>query len=153
MKRIARHACYFFASAFVCAAALAAIIFLQPPNWKPYAAAALAGTLITALLSGRAGEKVKAARLIVENQILNLQPAIYVSCFGILLDTRIIKFNRDGIRLLAVEIGRDYLSLDYGTDTTAQNVRLRHTGIDSDSLEDISERFRYETGIVPTIMD
>ena len=76
---------------------------------------------------------------------------MYVSCFGILLGTKVIKFNQKGIQLRAVEIGKDYLSLDYGRDRDIYNIRLIHARPDSTILESIIEKFRYETGITPTI--
>lgn len=76
---------------------------------------------------------------------------VFVSCFGILLGSKIIKFNQEGIRLKAVEIGRYYLSIDYGIDMDIRNIRLLYARPDSDILAGIIEKFRYETGITPTI--
>ncbi len=118
-------------------------------------------------------KKLIAALLIVENQILHIQPAVFserggkkeievhpcetvemfVSCFGILLGAKIIKFNQEDIRLKAVEIGRDYLSIDYGTDTDIRNIRLIHARPDNAILADIIDKFRYETGITPIITE
>jgi hypothetical protein len=113
--------------------------------------------------------KLKIARLIAENPILHISTAVIsdlsgeaaqpenienteviVSYFGILLDEKIIKFNQDGIRLRAVEIGADFISFTYGTEKRTQNIRLLRPAINSAMLEQISERFRYETGITPT---
>jgi hypothetical protein len=55
--------------------------------------------------------------------------------------------------LKAVEIGRDYVSLSYGTDKRLQTSRLLNTTLNEDELRTISERFRDETGIVPVIID
>lgn len=114
---------------------------------------------------------IKTARLIVENPILHIRTAIiskifgdaeepeeientdvFVSYFGILLEAKIIKFNQDGILLKAVEIGRDYILLSYGTDKWVQNTRLLRAVISNEELGKIVERFRYETGIVPVIV-
>ncbi len=135
-------------------------------------AATLVASGIPAGLWIREYKRLKAARLIVENQILHLRPAVirgkagdairledikgievYVSYFGILLDTKIIKFNQDGIHLTAVEIGCDFISLTYGMDKQVQNTRLLREAIDRGELEGIAEKFRYETGIVPVIID
>ena len=171
MKKIAWYARSFLAASIFCAVAFAAVLILQPANWKPYAAMALSAGLIAAFLFFTMNQRLTAARLIVENQILHIQPAVlrerdsvkesdvescetvemFVSCFGILLGSKIIKFNQEGIRLKAVEIGRDYLSLDYGRDTDISNIRLIHSRPDSAVLADIIEKFRYETGITPTI--
>ena len=86
--------------------------------------------------------------------ILNDDPFEYIAAyFGILLDSKIIKFNQDGIRLKAVEIGCDFISLTYGTDKQVQNTRLLREAIDRGELKGIAEKFRYETGIVPVIID
>lgn len=128
---------------------------------------------MTAFLFFTMSKKLKDARLIVENQILHIQPAVFrepsnrnesgiqpcetvemfVSGFGILLGSKIIKFNREGIRLKAVEIGQDYLSIDYVTDAEARNIRLLHARPDSSTLAGIIEKFRYETGILPVVTE
>lgn len=76
---------------------------------------------------------------------------VFVSYFGILLDSRVIKFNQEGTFLKAVEIGRDYISLTYGTDKRVQSTRLLHAAIDDKEVDRIAEKFRHETGIVPVI--
>ncbi len=171
MKKIARYARCLLAASIFCAIAFAAALILQPPSWKLYAGVAWTAGLIAAFLFFTMRKKLTAARLIVENQIVHIQPAVqrvrnsmkeseaesletvemFVSCFGILLGSKVIKFNQEDIRLKAVEIGRDYLSLDYGRDTDISNIRLIHSRPDSAVLADIIEKFRYETGITPTI--
>lgn len=171
MKKIAWYARCFMAASIFCAVTFAAALILQPPNWKPYTVVVLSAGLIAAFLFFTMSQRLTAARLIVENQILHIQPAVlreldsmkeseaescetvemFVSCFGILLGSKVIKFNQEGIRLKAVEIGQDYLSLDYGRDTDIRNIRLIHARPDSAVLADIIEKFRYETGITPTI--
>ena len=171
MKKIAWYARCLLAASIFCAVAFAAALILQPPHWKPYAGMTLSAGLIAAFLFFIMNQRLTAARLIVENQILHIQPAVlrerdsmeeseaascetvemFVSCFGILLGSKVIKFNQEGIRLKAVEIGRDYLSLDYGRDMDIRNIRLIHSSPDSAVLAGIIEKFRYETGITPTI--
>ena len=171
MKKIARYARCLLAASIFCAAALAGALVLQPTDWKPVGVAALTAGLLAAFLFFTMRKKITSARLIVENQILHIQPAVqrvrdsrkeseaescetvemFVSCFGILLGSKVIKFNQEGIRLKAVEIGRDYLSLDYGRDTDIRSIKLIHSRPDSAVLADIIEKFRYETGITPTI--
>lgn len=113
--------------------------------------------------------KLKIARLIAENPILHINTAVIsdlsgeaaqpeknenteviVSYFGILLGEKIIKFNQNGIRLRTVEIGADFISFTYGTEKRTQNIWLLRPAIDPATLEKISEKFRYETGITPT---
>ena len=115
--------------------------------------------------------KLKIARLITENPILHIQTAVIsdisgeaaqpekqdrtevvISYFGILMAERIIKFNQDGIRLRGVEIGKDFISFTYGTEKQTQNIRLLRPVIDPAAMEEISERFRYETGITPAFL-
>lgn len=113
--------------------------------------------------------RLKVAGLIIENQILHIQPAVieesgkdamgstvesmevFVSCFGILLDSRIIKFNQVGIRLLMVEIGQDFISIRYGRGKKKHMITLLCEIFAETELAEITRRFRYETGITPTI--
>ena len=135
----------------------------------------LAGVVIASLVAAgfwlRGLSKLKIAQLIAENPILHISTAVIsdlsgeaaqpenienteviVSYFGILLDEKIIKFNQDGIRLRAVEIGADFISFTYGTEKRTQIIWLLRPAIDPATLEQISERFRYETGITPTLL-
>lgn len=126
----------------------------------------LSAAILAAALVVREAKRLSAARLIVENQFLHIKSAdvlmktagksgqnieAFVSCFGLLLDSKIIKFNQDGILLKAVEIGSGYLSLDYGTDTSIHSIRLIYAGDVNDKRESLIEKFRYETGVIPTI--
>jgi hypothetical protein len=125
-----------------------------------------------AVLWAREHRKLKIAQLIVENQMLSIRTAVicnkagdlagpedtecievFVSYFGILLDSRVIKFNQEGIFLKTVEIGPDYISLTYGTDKRVQNTRLLHAAIDEEEVERIAKRFCHETGVVPVVID
>jgi hypothetical protein len=112
--------------------------------------------------------KLKIASLIAENHIRTAvisdlsgevaQPEepesteVFISYFGILLDAQIIKFNQDGIRLKAVEIGGDFISFTYGMEKRTRNIRLLRPAIDSAAMEEICERFRYEIGITPVLL-
>lgn len=174
MKKLVRHAHYFFAAGILEALAFIVTIFLQPPNWKLTAAVVLVITLVTVFLLGKVEIDISTARLIIENQILHIQPAViqnlkeeektadllpgesievYVSGFGVLLDSKNIKFNQEGIRLKAVELGRHFISLTYGTNLRTHNTKLLHAEISDDVLAEVSRKFRYETGITPTITD
>jgi len=173
LKKITWHARFFLAASILCSAAFVIELILTPPNWKSHVILFLSAGLITAFFFGAMNKKMKSARLIIENQIFHIQPAVlreregrkesetkpcetvemFVSCFGILLGSKIIKFNQEGIQLKAVEIGRDYLSIDYGTNTNISNIRLLYARPDSAVLADIVEKFRYETGVVPAIKE
>ena len=98
--------------------------------------------------------KLKTAWLIIENKILHIQTdkidagtrgetdttihiggiEIFISCFGILLDFKVIKFNLNGIYLKAVEIGHEFICLTYGTDEQTQKIRILHEAIDNEEL-------------------
>ena len=125
---------------------------------------------LSALLWIREYRRWRTARLIADNQILCIRSAVisnepgggakpndangievFISYFGILLDSKIIKFNQDGIRLKAVEIGHDFISLTYGKEKRVQTTRLLRAAIDREALEGIAEKFRYETGVAPAI--
>lgn len=128
-------------------------------------------TLISTIVLIQEYKKLRMAKVIIENQILHIMSAyflitdsgeraqslpdrieIFVSNFGIILDSKIVKFNQGGEQLKAVEIGRDYISLTYGTCKQTQTIRLLHAEIDSAELKKITERFRFETGIIPKIV-
>jgi hypothetical protein len=109
LKKIAWYTRCFLAASIFCAVAFAAALILQPTHWKPYAVMALSAGPIAAFLFFTTNQRLTAARLIVENQILHIQPAVlrerdsrkeseaascetvemFVSCFGILLSTRL----------------------------------------------------------------
>ena len=131
---------------------------------------AVPATVFLAVLSIRKYKELKTAELIADNRILHVRPAVvgpdgsgrpspsgsmevFVSGFGMLLDSKVIKFNMNGIRLKGVEIGSEYLSLDYGTDRGTQKTRILHAAMDSREMRDMAEKFRFETGIVPVITD
>lgn len=130
----------------------------------------IVGSVMAAGLWACEYRRLKIARLIAENSILNIRTAaiadvsgetekpdtsgtneVFVSYFGILLDSKLIKFNQDGIRLMAVEFGPDYILLTYGTDKWMQSTRLLRPVMPREELRAIAEKFRYETGIVPDI--
>jgi len=171
MKNYARNAYCLLAVSIFCSIIFTLALVLRFPYWQSHAGVALAVGLICIFFQRTVCKKWRLALLIVENQILRIQTAIlhkrdsrkqidcgtcetmeiFVSCFGILLGSKIIKFNQDGIQLRAVEIGQDYLSVDYGTETYIGNIRLLYVRPEGMSLADIIEKFRYETGIIPVI--
>jgi len=115
----------------------------------------------------------QAARLIVENKIMQILIAtieegiqtgqdgtspirrieVVISCFGILLDSRVIKFNVNKICLHNVEIGRESISFTYGKAQWTRRICILHGVIDRQELQDYIDRFRYETGVVPVTTD
>lgn len=118
-------------------------------------------------------DKYKKAGLIIENRIMHIEAVkimdcvtgrsgasrgvsgidVYISCFGILLNTRVIKFNLGGIRLKSVEMGRESICLVYGTEKRLQKTRILHEKIRDQEMQYIMEKFRHETGILPVIAE
>ncbi len=148
------------------------IMRLKLTNADPFLPVVILAVMATSLLFVsliREYRKHQFAQLITENQILHIQAArieevdangdhtplqvggieVVISCFGILLDSKVIKFNIDRIKLKNVEIGHKCICLSYGTKKRTQRVRILHGGIDQQELQTLIERFRYETGVVP----
>lgn len=115
--------------------------------------------------------KLKIARLIVESPILHISTYIisdisseaeqledientevFISYFGILLETKIIKFNQNGIQLKAVEIGPDFLSFTYGKGKRVKNIKILRPFIDLAASDEFAQKLHYETGIMPTFI-
>ncbi|NSW92071.1 MAG: hypothetical protein HPY74_15615 [Firmicutes bacterium] len=171
MKTIKR-SLYFYTGAFTLLMIISLLFFIAEAQSNglrlPFL---LSLSALAAGLAIREYNRFKAARLILENRILHIRPAVidhagkddadllsesievFVSCFGILMGAKIVKFNQEGIRLKTVEIGLDYISLEYGTDTYTRKIRLLYAKPDSGRLADIAEKFRYETGVVPIITE
>ena len=109
--------------------------------------------ILAAVSALREAKRLREAKLIVDNQIMHIQSMeyqnVFVSCFGILIDAKIIKFNQEGIHLKKVEFGNSYLTFDYGTETAIHTITLAQAEYDKGSLEEIIEKFHYETGIIP----
>ncbi len=171
MYKLLRRSRYYLIALFFCVASFSAVIIIRPPKMQLYINIVLALGIAVFLLYLKIKQSVKAARLIIENQILHIEPAViqqhtgekiflrpedsvevFVSCFGILLDTKIIKFNQQGIRLERVELDRDFIRLTYGTKQKVQSTKLLHRNISDAALAEISRRFLYETGITSTIL-
>lgn len=117
-------------------------------------------------------DKYKSAKLIMENKIMNVHVAqieqsmcgtgtdiiqvdsieCIISCFGILFGSKVIKFNIDGIILRKIEIGHDFICFIYGKDKTNKIIKLIHSVMKKEELQSITERFHYETGIIPIVI-
>lgn len=114
-------------------------------------------------------KNLKMAEIITENQIIHLQSGycliesgttsssakkvdIAISNFGILIGAKIIKFNQRDIWLKAVGMGKDFISLTYGSFGKTQNLQLIHAEFDREELDKVVEKFRFETGIIPQIV-
>ena len=183
MKKLVIQKWILFVSTIVCAVCIAASLALRFPYWERYAAFALMGGTLTTSLFFVVRKKLITAEVIIENAIIHTQPAVicaqsnyekqeaekfhenfgvYVSCFGILMGSKIIRFGQDGncnTRLKSVAIGEGYISIDYITyiicygskSEESQNIRLLYSKPDKDTLAGIIEKFRHDTGVVPVV--
>ncbi len=116
--------------------------------------------------------KYKVAKLIMENKIMHIKVAkkemkvsksiigmlpysidVYISYFGVLLGSKIIKFNMDEIALKSVKIGIEFISFVYDSNGKIQTLTILHGSIKKQELQDFVERIRYETGVIPVIED
>lgn len=174
MRKITLYARIFLTAFFIFVITFAMALALRFSHWEYFAVFALMGTALMAALFSGARRKHMTAKAITESAVIWIQPAvirgnteekkveeaelrenfgIYVSCFGILIGTKIIKFNQNGIWLRSVEIGKDYITFGYGeADEELESIRLLYSRPDEDALEEIIENFRKETGIIPTIL-
>lgn len=116
--------------------------------------------------------KLVFAQLIVDNKIVVIQAVqaelkswrrnnivlssdsidIFISCFGILLGSRIIKFNTEGIYLKKIAIGKEFIEIYFGNKNRQQFIRLLNKITDENELTHIIEQFRRETGVIPKIV-
>lgn len=171
MLKLSRQQHVLFIISTLCTAVLIAVPVLQPTAWGLYTGAVFLLLLISILLLGKVSRAIKAAQLIIENQILHTEPVIFkkqsqkksvqylpgnsievfISCFGILLGAKIIIFNQSEVRLRTVELGRYYITLTYGTDRKIRKAKVLHSEIRNEQLIDIIRKFQYETGITPTV--
>jgi len=167
LKKLLLYAKVFFTAVIICAAALTAVLIFRPPKFILYAPVIFAMGIAALFFLIAAHRKLAAARAIADSAIIYIQPAVlrggggenisetvgmYVSCFGILLGTKIVRFNQNSIWLRNVEIGRDYISFDYGArNEELRHIRLLYSRPGGDELAGIIEKFRKETGVVPNI--
>ena len=133
----------------------------------------IAGGIIPICLLLKDINNLKIARLIKENFILKVKTAviseiseneipykpiniedteIFVSYFGILFNDKIAKFNQNGIRLTAMDIGNDYISFTYGNEKQMKNLCIVRPDIEPDAMSEMINRFRFEMGITPTMV-
>lgn len=108
-------------------------------------------------------KKYNVAKLIKENEIFSIEAVkkednskdsieFIISCFGILLGQKVIMFNADGIGLKDVSITKDNIIIKYGKGDQTESISLLYKTMESEKLNEIVERFNYETGITPNLM-
>lgn len=166
---------YLFAAASVIGGGLSAALFPRSLAVGDTGNASIASVILFVIavyaagLAFRQSLRLKAAQLITDNQILHINAAeilevgtgsldagedieVFISCFGILLNDKIIKFNQEGIQLKSVEIDRVHILLTFGSSKRTRKIRLLYEKMDDEEMMRIVEKFRYETGIVPEII-
>lgn len=171
MEKLQKDLRWYFVSATLLIIIGALLSFI--PSWSfPMPFLLLLILLTSCVLIGLGLRKtvfLRDARLITENEIFQTSPVmlagedgnpvsdpetkIVVSCFGILINSRVIWFNRKANRLWRVEIGQDFLKLVYGTKTNQKQMILLHEPINTDTMHRLAERFRVETGAKTVLPD
>jgi len=174
LKRLTLYARGFMTATVVCAAAIATALAFRFPRCEYCALFALMGGTLAAVLFFSTRKKLITAKTIADSAVIRIQPAvvhsrtgedieheriredlgIYVSCFGILLGTKIIEFNQNGIWLKSVEIGQDHITFGFGARGEEPDyIRLLYSRPDEAALAGIIESFRKETGVVPVVAE
>lgn len=116
--------------------------------------------------------KIMLAKLIIENRIVHLKQTqgvlsnedetdphdysdkeVFISCFGLMMDNKIIKFNLDGILLKSVELNEQCMTITFGTTKKNKKIRIEHAPMTVQDMIRISEKIRYETGVIPVLVD
>lgn len=114
------------------------------------------------VLAFQQSARLRAARLITENELLQTCFVAYVnaddrlvpdaglealvSCFGVLLGSRVIRFNMKDNRLWRVEIAKDSITLVYGPKTAIRQLILLHANMSLLESQALAQQFRFETG-------
>lgn len=122
------------------------------------------GEIIAIAWLFRSARDLTTGRLIWDNQILQIPVAkldgallndmqMVVSGFGILMNSKVIRFNQDGIKLLSVTISADHIGLRYGAGENVHEAKLLFQLPDKDKLQAITEAFCFETGVEPELGD
>lgn len=128
----------------------------------PWSAAFLLAGGVAAAVLLRTRRALELGRLILDNPILRIPLArlngavpddmeMVVSGFGILLPSKAIRFNQDGIRLRSVEFDEERLRVTYGDARHTEEASLLYQFPGTERLAEIAEAFRYETGVEPVI--
>jgi len=172
VKRLVLWKRLFLAAAIFCAAGIVASFVFRFFGWTYCVCFSLMGGTLAFAFFYSTHKKMNVMAIIVDNTIIHIKPAVIsgqtveakeeeeklrenfgvrISTFGILLGNKIIKWGGGDERLKAAEIGKDYISIDYGTRENTQNIRLLYSRPGEDELAEIIEKFRHETGIVPEI--
>lgn len=112
--------------------------------------------------------KLASAKLITENRVIDICPATVcmagtdeeatrqaVECvlspFGLLVEGKIYKFGRDGIRLHSVDIGDSHITVCFGDNERRWTARLLYGPLGKGDLARLAKKLEYETGITPSL--
>lgn len=142
-----------------------AVRFAFSGTWHAVIAFA-AAAIVLMFFAIRMFESYQAARLITENPILKVGVAsvsetgdstaestvnVVVSGFGILMDGKPYKFGHGGIELTEAKIDREHISFAFGGEGKQYCVSLLHGVADKAAVDKLTERLRYETGVVADV--
>lgn len=154
----------------------ALLLTISMKDW-PYASflfLALAGIiLILIILLIAEYKEYSDAKLILENEILHIQIVgieerdakvvpkvtklnpefVTISCFGILSDSKMVKFNKDKIFLDSIEITQHKISFTYSIGGANKKVIILHDKLADEQIQNIVQKFKYETGVLAKILD
>lgn len=143
---------------------------IGPINFDPALILSLLFSGLMFCLLFRENSRYRAAKLITENKLMHIQTAkieerisdtgcshidgieVIVSCFGILLDSKVIQFNMNGIDLKGVEIGRESICFSYNTSGKDRSIQILHGELGNREIQSFTEKFTYETGIEPIMV-
>lgn len=102
----------------------------------------------------------KIGNLILENKILNfniiegesIDIKAYISCFGILIGSKVIKYNMGGVDLKGIDIDDKYLNISFGKENKIDNIKLLYGKMDKNELHRFIFKVNFETGIMPKLI-
>jgi hypothetical protein len=74
---------------------------------------------------------------------------IYISSFGLLIGDKVVKFNVEKSLLTDITIGDGYFRFKYLEGENLKAVEVMTGEINEREIENLIEKFRYETGVIP----
>lgn len=115
--------------------------------------------LMLLALSIRQFKLYKIANLILDNEILyvdivetaNIQLKACVSCFGILIGSKVIKYNMGGVDLKEINIDDKYLNISVAKGKKTENIKVLYGNMNKEELHRFIYKFNFETGIMPKL--
>ena len=164
MKAIKERFLYCLVGATLCVCAV--VFCICNSIWHAGILLAVCAVILSAF-TVKASESYRSAKLICENPILNVGVAsvsetggsaaqgavnVIVSGFGVLMDEKPYKFGHGGVELAKATIDRENITLAFGGEDKAYSVCLLHGVALKADIDALSDRLRYETGVVAEII-